>query len=102
MLKLNSDYTAVYRDKNGIHILKAKIIDDNFLYFQMFNKTKNILLPVFKIRANYGVLPFLKPNESQKKFEADLCLTKNINRNRLILYFKQFELSYLIGYYQNK
>ena len=39
--KLHSDFTAVYKDENGTHILKAKIKDKETFYIQFFNKTKN-------------------------------------------------------------
>lgn len=99
MIKVNSDFTAVIRDASGVHILKCKIIDDNYLIFQMYNKTKGILTPTFKIKADFGLLKYVKPNKWQKQLEESLALTKNVNRYSLIGYYQQFKLNSLIGLY---
>lgn len=102
--KHNSDFTAVVRDEYGVHILKCKILDEHELLFQMFNKTKNILLPMYRIKADYGCLRHIPPKdkfmkEFYKKIEDDSKLTKNIRRKTLLRYYSQFRLHYLINSY---
>ena len=89
--KLQSDFTAVYKDKNGTHILKAKIKDKETFYIQFFNKTKNILLPVFEVKAGYWEL-FTQKNS---KFT-----TKDLNRQNLVWCFKVFHFNFLVNKYQ--
>ncbi len=96
---LNSDFTAVVRDEYGIHILKCKIIDEHKLLFQMFNKTKNIVLPCYEIQADYGMLKYCKPNSIQKQIEKSLSLTSSVNRRRLLSYYSHFKLGALINAY---
>jgi len=102
MNKVNSDFTAVIKDEVGVHVLKCKIIDEQYLMFQMLNKTKNILTPVFKIKADFGGLKYVKPNTLQKELERKLSLTQNINRQTLIMYYNQFKLQSLITQYHCK
>ncbi len=102
--KVNSDFTAVVRDEYGVHILKCKILDEHELLFQMLNKTKNILLPVYRIKADYGVLRWALPKdkflrELYKEIEDSSKLTKNIRRANLLGYYSQFKLHYLINSY---
>jgi hypothetical protein len=101
MSKTNSDFTAIVKDDCGVHILKCKIIDDQHLAFQMLNKTKGILTPAFKIKADFGLLKYCSPNEWQKEFEESRKLTKNVNRNSLIGYYQQFKLNALVGAYHS-
>lgn len=96
---MKSDLTAVKRDEYGTHIIKAKIINETELYVQFFNKTKNVLTPVFKIPANFGILPYIKPNEVQKEIEENLKLTKNIRRKNLLCYYNSFQLTFLVNRY---
>jgi hypothetical protein len=97
MDSLKSDFTAIIRDNNGISILKAKIIDEHYLWFQMYNKTKNVLLPCFKIRADYGLLKFCKPTKREKEMEERWSKTDSVNRESLINYYNHFKLHYLIS-----
>jgi len=101
MSKVKSDFTAVVRDESGVHILKCKIIDDKHLIFQMYNKTKEVLTPQFKIKADFGMLKYVSPTKWQKEFEASRELTKNVNRNSLIGYYQQFKLQALVGAYHS-
>ena len=99
MSKVQSDFTSIVRDESGVSILKCKIIDDKYLIFQMYNKTKEVLTPQFKIKADFGMLKFVSPTKWQKQFEASSKLIKNIDRNSLIGYYNQFKLKALIGAY---
>lgn len=94
---MKSDFTAVVKDEYGITILKCKIIDKHKLLFQMYNKTKNILLPCYEIEADYGLLKYCKPDSIQKQIEKKLSLTSSVNRNRLISYYNHFKLGVLIN-----
>jgi hypothetical protein len=97
--KHNSDFTAVVRDEYGVHILKCKILDKHELLFQMLNKTKNILLPVYRIKADYGMLKMIKPDAFWKEREKEQTLTENVRRKTLLCYYSQFKLHYLINAY---
>ena len=101
MSKSKSDFTAIVKDESGVHILKCKIIDDQHLIFQMLNKTKDILTPQFKIKADFGMLKYVSPNKWQKQFEESKGLTKNVNRNSLVGYYQQFKLQALVGAYHS-
>jgi hypothetical protein len=92
MRNSSSDFTAVLRDELGIHILKCKIINDKQLVFQTYNKTSQLLSPQFKINADFGVLPFVNPNKTERKLFEALKSTKNVNRNSLIGYYQRFKL----------
>lgn len=96
-----SDYTTIVRDEHGVSILKAKIIDDTYLYFQMYNKTKDILFSCIKIKADFGLLHFLNPNKIEREIELTLSKTKSVNRNRLIMYYKKIELCALVNTYHS-
>jgi hypothetical protein len=101
MSKANSDFTAIVKDDSGVHILKCKIIDEQHLIFQMLNTTKDTLTPQFKIKADFGMLKYIKPNKWQKEFEESKKFTKNVNRNSLIGYYNQFKLMALVGVYHS-
>lgn len=99
---VNSDYTAVVRDDSGIHVLKCKILDEHNLLFQMLNKKNNTVTPLFKIKADFGLLKFAPSKnkfiaEIYKKFDEEKKLTKNVNRNSLIGYYQQIKFDFLIG-----
>lgn len=97
MLNLKADLTAVVREDNEIHILKASFIDDNELYFQMYNKTMNIYSPCFIIDTDWG-----SPKKGfDKEFFKYLRSYKNINRYRLVFYFNLFKLNFLTNIYHN-
>lgn len=96
---MKSDFTAVVRDEYGVHILKCKIIDEKRLYFQMLNKTKDVLLPCYEINADFGLLKFVKPNSTQKMIENKMSLTSNISRRTLLRYYSQFKLNALVDAY---
>jgi len=88
--KLYSDFTAIHKDENGTHILKAKIIDINTFQFQFFNKTNNTLTPVFEVKAGYWEL-FTQKNSN--------WTTKDLNRQKLVWCFKVFYFKYLLKKY---
>ena len=88
-INLNSHFTAIYKNNNSIHILKAFIVDENKLYVQFYNKTNSVLLPVFEINAGYWNL-----------FKTENPTTKNFNRKKLIDCFKNYEFLYLSKIYQ--
>jgi len=90
--------TSVVRVENEIHILKCKIIDTTNVLFQIYNKTKGVLLPCYKIKANYGLLKFINPDSKQKEYYNRLSLTSSINRNTLIRYYHKLQLSMLMSY----
>jgi len=101
MIKENSDFTAVVKDDYGVHILKCKIIDEQYLIFQMMNKTTETLSPQFKIKSDFGMLKYVKPDKLQKEIEESFALTKNVNRNSLIGYYMQFKLKSMVGAYHS-
>lgn len=97
--KVNSDFTAVVRDEYGVHILKCKILNEHELIFQMLNKTKNILLPAYRIKADHGMLKRVKPDAFWKKIYKERALTKSVKRKTLLRYYSSFKLHYLINSY---
>lgn len=102
---LKSDYTTVVRDKSGITILKARILDDKWLLFQMKNKTRERLSPCFKIKADFGLLKMVEGSKKDslfKKWEKEAESTKSINRARLVMYYNQFKLYWLVGLLKDK
>jgi predicted phosphoadenosine phosphosulfate sulfurtransferase len=77
MNKSKSDFTAVFKDDCGVHILKCKIIDDKHLVFQMLNKTTEMLSPQFKIKADFGVLKYCNPSKLQKEIDESARASLN-------------------------
>ena len=96
-----SDFTAVVRDEYGVHILKCKILNEEFLVFQSLNKSTEILTPQFKIKADFGRLKYVSPNKIQKQIEESSKLTKNINRDSLVGYYEHFKLQSLVNSYNS-
>lgn len=92
MQKYYSDFTAVHKDENGTHILKAKIIDNDNFYIQFYNKTKDILLPVYSVKAGYWEL-FKQKNSS--------WTTKDLNRENLVWCYKVFLFNHLVTKYHS-
>lgn len=92
---MNSDFTTVFREDGNVHIFKAKILDESYLLFQMFNKSKKILSPCFKIKVNIDCPNYIEKNKTTKAISDYYSSTKNINRERLISYYKKFKIYYL-------
>lgn len=84
--KYNSDYTTIYKDEDGTHILKCKILDSDTFLLQFYNKTKDVLLPCIRVTAGYWDI------FKQKK----LYHTKELNRSLLVECFKTFKFNYLV------
>lgn len=87
MKVVKSDYTAIYKDEYGTHIIKCKILNTEDFLFQVYNKTKNIKLPCFKLKAGYWEL--FKQKESN-------WTTKDLSRQNLIWCYKVFLFNHLV------
>lgn len=96
MKQIKSTYTSIIRDNGVVHILKAKIIDEHYLLFQMKNLNNGAVSPCFKIKADYGSLPFVRQGKIEKEIQYQMSLTKNIRRINLKQYYNQVKLGYLL------
>ena len=102
MQRETADFTAVVREDNEVHILKAKIVDEKNLYFQMHNRTRNVTTPCFQIPANFGGAKWVKEDKITRAIDEHISLTRNLNRVRLVQYYNVFKLQYLIGAWHDK
>ena len=102
MQRETADFTAVVREDNEVHILKAKIADEHHLYFQMHNRTRNVTTPCFKIPANMGWAKWLTEDKFTRAMDERMALSKYVNRPRLVHYYNQFKLQFLIDLYHDK
>lgn len=109
-VKIQSSYTAIVRDDMGVFVVKVAIKDERNLYLQI-GRGKEAITPCYVIPASYGILPYRPVYEKGSGFtrkewaksiqenEEYFELTRNVNRQRLVGYFKQLMLSEMVELY---